>query len=323
VARPATTSRLILVDGFAGIGKSTTAQQLWCDLATAGRRATWFHEHESEHPIFQYGEVEDLLGLTAPRFEARVLAGWEAFAGQDDGQTVRITEASFFQIPVGIMLSLNVPAHRIRKLLFQIEHLIGRLDPALVYLYSADLGTALNKVGDVRGRRWLEAMAAVVAQSRYGRAHRVRDISGLIEFYRRHRAIIDSVLPKLTLRRLAVDVGDARWDRYRRRIGTFVGIRPTEQQVLRPTALLRHVGHYRGTTTGKTSVVTTDAKALYLQQPACSAHPLIRIRPGHFCLKSLPIDVRFSYRRNGEASRFDYDSRIVNEVVSDSTWLRV
>jgi hypothetical protein len=323
VARPSTTSRLILVDGFAGIGKSTTAQQLWYDLTTAGQRATWLHEHESEHPIFQYGEVEDLLSLTASRFEARLLAAWEAFAGHDDGQTVRITEASFFQIPVGVMLSLNVPPHRIRKLLLQIEHLIGRLDPALVYLYSADLGTALNKVGDDRGMRWLETMTAVVAQSRYGRAHRVRDISGLIEFYRRQRAIIDSVLPKLTLRRVAIDVGDARWDRYRRRIGTFVGIRPAELHVLRPTALLRHVGHYRGTTTGRTSVVTTDAQALYLQQPSCNAQPLMRVSPGHFCLKSLPIDVRFSYRRNGEASRFVYDSRMVNEVVSDSTWLRV
>lgn len=323
MARRATTSRLILVDGFAGAGKSTTAQQLWCDLVTAGRQAIWFHEHETGHPIFQYGEIEDLLDLTAGDFEARLLADWETFVGQDDGQTVRIAEASFFQIPVGVMLSLNVPARRIRKLLLQIERLIGRLDPALVYLYSADLGAALNKVGDDRGIRWLEAMTAVVAQSRYGRAHRVRDINGLIEFYRRQRAIIDSVLPKLTLRQVAIDVSDARRDRCRRRIGTFIGIQPAELQGLRPAALLRHVGHYRGTTTGKTSVVTTDAKALYLQQPACRAHPLIRVGPGRFCLKSLPIDVRFSYGRNGQASRFDYGSRMVNEVVSDSTWLRV
>jgi len=323
VVRAATTPRLILVDGFAGTGKSTTAQQLWCDLVRAGGQATWFHEHESDHPIFQYGEVEDLLGLTPDGFEAQLLADWEIFAGQDDGQTVRIAEASFFQIPVGVMLSLNVPAHRIRKLIYQIERLVGRLDPALVYLYSADLGTALRKVGDDRGIQWLEAMTAVVARSRYGRAHRVKDINGLIEFYRRQRAIIDSVLPELTLRRVAIDVGGARWDRYRRRIGTLVGIRPAAPQALRPAALLRHVGTYKGTTTGHASLVTTDGQTLYLQQPLSGAHPLMRVGPGHFCLRSLPIDVRFSYRRNGDASRFDYDSRMVNEALSDRTWLRV
>ena len=53
--------KLILVDGFAGTGKSTAAQQLWLNLVRGGHDAIWFHEHEAHHPIFEYGEVEELL----------------------------------------------------------------------------------------------------------------------------------------------------------------------------------------------------------------------------------------------------------------------
>src|SRR4051794_36163177 len=81
--------KLILVDGFAGLGKSTAAQHLWLDLVRGGIDAVWFHEHERHHPVFQYGEVEELLQLKPGPFEDAVLAGWKA-AATAAGPQVRI-----------------------------------------------------------------------------------------------------------------------------------------------------------------------------------------------------------------------------------------
>jgi hypothetical protein len=281
----------------------------------------WFHEHQAAHPILEYGEVADLLRWTPERLHDRLLAAWDALARQDDG-TVRIVEGSFFQIPVGLMLAMNVPPARIRALLRRIDALIASRASALVYLHRPDLRRAFHDIGRERGEPWLEEIIAVLAESPYGRRHRVRDVNGLIEYYRRQRAIVDAAFARLTLRRIAIDVSRGRWPQYARRMSAFLGIRHAAPDELGPAALLRHVGQYRGRTTGSTSVVTTDARALYLQQPASSALPLLRVGPGHYCVGSLPIDVRFSYDTGGSARRFAYESRMVNETIADRLWIR-
>ena len=44
-------ARIILVEGFPGCGKSTTAQWLARQLRTAGRPAEWFYEQQRPHPM--------------------------------------------------------------------------------------------------------------------------------------------------------------------------------------------------------------------------------------------------------------------------------
>jgi hypothetical protein len=317
----ATTPTVILVDGFAGSGKSTTAQRLWLDLAAAGTDAVWFHEHEAAHPIFQYGEVAELLRWRPRRFEDALLARWEVFAAARD-RRVRIVEGSLLQIPVGLMLAMNVSPSRIQALLGRIDRVIARVGPALVHLVQPDPRAALERVAVDRGSLWLEEMTAVLGKSPYGRRHRVRTLEGLVEYYRRQHAIVDAALPSLSLRRLTLDVSGAQWNRHARRISTWLGISPRRQDDLAPAALLDHAGQYRGTTTGRRSVVTTDGTTLYLALPASYAHPLLRVAPGRFCLRSLPIDVRFTYDGTGRARRFAYESRMVNEAGSDRTWVR-
>lgn len=314
-------AKLILVDGFAGSGKSTAAQQIWLNLLRSGRDAVWFHEHELGHPIFEYGEVEELLQLTPGPFEKRLLAAWERCAALE-GPAVRIIEGSFFQIPVGVMLAMNVPTARIRALVRRIDAILAGRDASLMYLVQPNAREALGWIGENRGAQWLEAITAALGQSPYGQAHGVRNLNGLIEYYRRQGTLINSVFPRLTIRRLAIDVSRRQWDRYERQMNTFLGIRRTAPREPRLTDLLQHVGTYRGTKSRKTCVITTDARALYVQLPATSLLPLIHVDAGHFCLQSLPIDMRFTYDTKGRARRFEYESRMVTEVLSDTTWIR-
>lgn len=321
MTRPPT---LIAVDGFAGTGKSTVAQALWLHLVRSGREASWLHEHERAHPVFEYGEPEELLGLLPDAFEARLLAGWQAWVGAANGSGPRVIEGSFVQIPVGVMLAMNVSAARIRAVLRRIDAIAARGGAALVYLFRPDLRAALLQVGDERGAQWLESMTAAVAQSRYGRAHRVGSVDGLVGFYQRQRAIVEAVFPTLTVRRLAIEAGtgSAAWGRVERHVAAFLGVRRVPAEPLPPSALLRHAGHYRGAASGRPATITTDGAALYLQLPQTRLLPLVRVGGAHFCPRSLPIDVRFVYDRSRRARSFSYESRMVNEVLTDASWIR-
>jgi hypothetical protein len=318
---PLANTKLILIDGFTGIGKSTTAQRLWLHLTHAGRDAAWFHEHEIDHPIFQYGEVEELLSFTPQQFEAQILSGWARFAAQRHERTC-IIESSFLQLPVGVLLAMNVPAPRIRAVLRRIDAACAALDVSLVHLYEPDLRAALTRISATRGPDWLQLITSAVAQSPYGQAHGVCNLRGLIGYYRRQRLLIDAVLPRLSVRHEAVDVSGARWDKYERRITGFLGIRRAWSAARPPADLLRHVGTYRGTATGLPCQVTTDLRALYVHLPAMRAQRLLPIDGGRFCVESMPIDIRFTYGRTGQARWFTYASRLVNEMMSDTSWVR-
>ena len=316
------TPGLILVDGFAGSGKSTAAQRLWLHLVRSGREAVWFHEHEAAHPIFEYGEVEELLRLDLDAFEEQIAGAWQAAADIAGPPAVRIVEGAFFQIPIAVMVAMNAPAARVRAMILRLDASLAGAGASLVYLSQPDTAAALARVESRRGREWIDAIVGVLSQSPYGRRHNVRSLAGLIRYYDRQRAIVDAVLPRLAVRRLAIDVSGESWKRYDRQMTSFLGIRPMPEKAPRVADLMRHVGAYRGAATGLPCVITTDGESLYAQLPSTRALRLVRVDGLRFAVESLPIDIRFTYDKAGRARRFAYESRMVNEVLADTSWVR-
>ena len=322
MADTTSTPRLIIVDGFAGSGKSTTAQRLWLQLHACGRQAFWFHEHQSGHPIFRYDEVEELLDLTPGPFEDQILANWTAFARDAAAPAIRILDGSFFQLTVGVMLSLNVTPRRIERTLLQIERLVSGVEPLLIYLFHRSTRDGLLNIRTHRGEYWLDGMTTILGRSRYGRRHRVRDLDGLIAFYEKQRAIVDSVLGKLAIRRIAIEISRGRWDEYGRRMAAFLRMGRLRPLTLSPKEALRHVGRFTGTTTGREYVVTTDAASLYLQDRLTPAQRLLPAGGGLFSVESLPIDVRFAADRRGEVRRMIVDNRLLNGQAAARSFTR-
>ena len=220
------------------------------------------------------------------------------------------------------MLAMNAPAARIRALVRQVDALLAGANGALVYLHRPDVRRALLGTGDIRGMRWLEEMTGALAQSPYGRARRVRNLNGLIAYYERQRVLIEGMLPRLTTRHMAIDVTRGAWDRHDRAIADFLAVRRAPEPRLTQTALLRHAGTYRGVRGRQPAAITTDGTRLYVQLPATSVLPLVRVAGGHFCAQGLPVDIRFTYGAGGRARGFRYESRMSNEQLTERSWAR-
>jgi hypothetical protein len=319
---PNSIPRLILVDGFAGSGKSTTAQRLWLHFIQHGCDASWFHEHQLDHPIFYYDEVDELLRLEVRTFEEQIMANWESFANDAEAQPTRILEGSFFQITTGVLLAMNTTARKIEQMLLRIAATVKKLNPALIYLFHEDTREGLLRIRDHRGMYWLNGMTQLLGQSPYGRQNGVRDFEGLAEFYRRQRLIIESVFSRLEFKKMAVDISGRRWDSYDRRMAAFLKIGELMPLDLPVKQLLKYAGRYKGKTTGNECVVTTDAKSLYLHYVDSHAGKLLPVDHGHFVLRSLPIDIRFDFDRTGLARRITINSRIADRRTTDRTWTR-
>lgn len=319
----ASASRIVLVDGFAGTGKSTAAQRLCLQMRRTGQAATWVHEHDPAHPVFRYGELDELLQVRAAACARSLVEKWSALAADRRTGRVLILEGSFFQITVGVLLSSGMPADDILGVLAQIEERIAALRPRLVHLRHADLRAGLLGIAEHRGAYWLHGMIEVLRRSAWGRRHRVRHLDGLLAFYEAQQHIIDQACTRLRMPRLVVDVSGGAWDRYHSRISRFAGAGTIATVTAAPNRLSRCSGTYRGRRSRHRSVISTDGQRLYLHSPGRAADPLLPVDPGVFWLQSMPVELSFALDRPGPARGFAVRARLEDRRVPDTSFTRV
>lgn len=79
-------TKLVLVEGIPGAGKSSTCQLLRRSLAAAGRPAVWWHEEQRGHPVYMFGDGPSIQATLAElgagrhvEVAERALAWWAAF----------------------------------------------------------------------------------------------------------------------------------------------------------------------------------------------------------------------------------------------------
>ena len=145
---------MILIEGFPGAGKSTTAQFLARLLARRGERARWIYEGEVPNPLVPrapaagYESWEQFVDFRVRR--------WRAFAAAaGDHDVTIIPESALLQLPVFTMLRRNVDAAIIVGLVDRLVEAVAPLRPTLVYLARRDPEASLRALGKSRGLSWL------------------------------------------------------------------------------------------------------------------------------------------------------------------------
>ena len=92
-------TKLILIEGLPGSGKSTTARNLAAAIRDLGFRCHDYQEWASDHPI-EIGRLDNMAEVMASSRvrEQHVLQQWDRFAIQAQHQdTITILEARFWQ----------------------------------------------------------------------------------------------------------------------------------------------------------------------------------------------------------------------------------
>ena len=98
-------TKLIVVDGLPGSGKSTTCQWLELQLQRSGIKARWLPEAEIPHPLWWYTQWDgatylppDFDQIPMTKFIETSLAKWIDFVALvQASEAVYIPESAFFQ----------------------------------------------------------------------------------------------------------------------------------------------------------------------------------------------------------------------------------
>ena len=292
---------MILIEGFPGGGKSTTAQFLARLLARRGGRARWIYEGELPNPLVPpvpAGDYQSWRQFVDLRVER-----WRAFAAAAaDHDATIVPESALLQLPVFTMLRRNVETSIITGLVHRLVEAVAPLRPKLVYLARRDPEAALRAIVERRGFSWLLHHAGSSEGFQFAQARGLAGFEGLFAYWRAHAELCDTIVEALDVPTLVLDVDSGDWTARRRRICDFVDV-PFEEEPAPDAAELERIGGRYRDSRREVTVEMGDGR-LVMRWLFWLANTLLPVRRDVFDLESWPVRVSFETDATGRAHAF-------------------
>lgn len=228
-----TTTRLILVEGMIGAGKTTTAARIADWLAGRGEDARAYHEFADDHPIRT--KAVDLLRAAHPEGASRAadagedglardpavyaLSQWHTLAARcGRGRQTVILESTLLQNSVLPCFVNGAPIEEVKRVFARIEEQIAPACPLLIYLRPNDVERAVERAHRERGEPWASWNSSSVESYPWARSRKLRGRKAVVEMYRAWERIVDELWETYSFPKLLVVDPQDDWDAALRRI---------------------------------------------------------------------------------------------------------
>nr|QEO74252.1 hypothetical protein [uncultured bacterium] len=301
-------TKLLLLDGLTGAGKSTTAQRLWLHLERQGYAARWFYEHDVCHPIWRPDEQARMAeaGALDPGFVQGVLPmRWRNLAGEcRASEQATILEGTLFQSTVGFLLAMNLPDRAIEEHVLAVEETLAGLAPILVYFRPRDVAQSLQAVfEDRRADGYAADLIRHIARTPYGRDSGLSDFTGLVRFYEHWISLVERLAARMRMANYVLEEGSGDWPSRERRLTEFLGLPPIGELQDRIDQPSRFIGRYRDAGSADELVVAGNEDGLHLDDARRTR--LIPARDGGFHIAAMCAELSFGEESGGVFQRIE------------------
>jgi hypothetical protein len=292
--------RLIFVEGFPGAGKSTTAQFLVRQLARHGRRARWVYEAEEPNPFVPSAPAGGYQSWE--QFADLRVARWRAFAAAAvDHDVTVVPESALLQLPVFIMLRRDVDPASIGALVRRLLEAAASLHPVLVYLSRSDPEAALRAIGQARGFAWLLQRAAHNSGCAFNQARGLSGFAALFAYWRAHAELCGSIVERLDVPKLVLEIDGEGWAARRRRICDFADVPFEDEPQPDAAELARYAGRY---TDGKREVTIELTEGRLVLRGGLWPSARLSVKPEVFDVESWPLRLHFDRDAAGQVNAY-------------------
>ncbi|MFD1676135.1 hypothetical protein [Alicyclobacillus fodiniaquatilis] len=298
-------TKLILIEGIPGSGKSSTAQYIMRCLAQAGTSCRWFYEEDLHHPVYIFDDeasmrsvIADLATGQFPKTINAAIARWRQFSiDVQSSDNVTVIDSCLFGYLSWSLFPNGATREEILHYIMRVEQILQPCNPVLLYFYQRDVETALAKIIQRRGPGTESHFISAATASIYGKSRGLSGFAGTVSYWNTYRSMTDAAFEGSTMTKIAIDNSDGEWGDYYRRIVNFLRLAPLQEPQLSLEFIDRYVGTYRELTEEDPIVLNIDADGGLLH---VSGHPLIwpntpllPCTESSFYVASLPFTLEF------------------------------
>ncbi|WP_127579847.1 hypothetical protein [Paenibacillus koleovorans] len=246
-------TKLIMIEGIPGSGKSTTAQMISRMLKRKGISHKWWYEEERGHPIYVYEDKESMLrivdDLAGGRYRQVVelaLLRWKQFvASVERSSDVVIVDSCLFGYLTWSLFPLDVVWPEITEYVREVERILKPLNPCVIYFYQTELEATLRNICERRGGGTESSFIRAATQCAYGLSRGLYGFDGMVTYWQDYRKLTDELFGSLACQKIAIDNSDGNWDQYAATIAEFLDIEQVAEVPWREEHPLEHlVGSY-------------------------------------------------------------------------------
>jgi thymidylate kinase len=236
-------TKLILVEGLPGSGKSTIAQFIWMQLQKHGVPCRWYYEEEEPHPVAFYERSS--VHSTATDVFSDALAKWQSFVSKaQQSDAISIIESHLFQDPIFSLLMEDIERPQILAFIHEIKEVCRCLDPVLFYFFQSDYAQTLRRICTHRGQLIERFYITRVEQSVFGQRRGLHGFAGLVQFWEAVKEIAERLFMEFDIPKLAIENSAGTWSKYYGQICDFLALPWRVEPAPAEQYLRRFVGTY-------------------------------------------------------------------------------
>lgn len=207
-------SKLVIVEGIMGSGKSLTTLNIARRLEVSGIPAIGITEGASPHPIrfdwdLPWGEVRPTELATS------CVAKWRSFVDSSlVTDHISVVDGQLFHGNLTSLFLLEADVDMIAAYCREIVAVIKPLSPLLIYFRQNDIDSAIRLISTQRGETWVNYQVNWKLESPYARRRGLAGLDGLIALYREYRALTDQLFADLDIPKISIENSRQEWTIY-------------------------------------------------------------------------------------------------------------